>query len=135
MSLIWSEQWAVEPMGSSHRKRTSVPCDVPTANTVVVTNDLLLLHSQPIKAYKDPVDSLRHLVFPQVQDFLTRFESIPDMLELDCLTVSGDVTFGKNISLKGTVIIIANHGDRIDIPAGAMLENKIISGNLQILNH
>lgn len=37
---------------------------------------------------------------PQVQEFLSRFDSIPDMLELDHLTVSGDVTFGKNVSLK-----------------------------------
>uniref|UniRef100_H3CAM0 UTP--glucose-1-phosphate uridylyltransferase n=1 Tax=Tetraodon nigroviridis TaxID=99883 RepID=H3CAM0_TETNG len=73
--------------------------------------------------------------FTKVQEFLSRFDSIPDMLELDHLTVSGDVTFGKNVSLKGTVIIIANHGDRIDIPAGAMLENKIVSGNLRILDH
>ncbi|KAG7283563.1 hypothetical protein CRUP_026490 [Coryphaenoides rupestris] len=73
--------------------------------------------------------------FTKVQQFLTRFDSIPDMLELDHLTVSGDVTFGKNVSLKGTVIIIANHGDRIDIPAGAVLENKIVSGNLRILDH
>uniref|UniRef100_A0A667XV72 UTP--glucose-1-phosphate uridylyltransferase n=1 Tax=Myripristis murdjan TaxID=586833 RepID=A0A667XV72_9TELE len=73
--------------------------------------------------------------FTKVQDFLTRFENIPDMLELDHLTVSGDVTFGKNVTLKGTVIIIANHGDRIDIPAGAVLENKIVSGNLRILDH
>lgn len=36
----------------------------------------------------------------QVQEFLSRFENIPDMLELDHLTVSGDVTFGKNVSLK-----------------------------------
>uniref|UniRef100_A0A3P9KR86 UTP--glucose-1-phosphate uridylyltransferase n=1 Tax=Oryzias latipes TaxID=8090 RepID=A0A3P9KR86_ORYLA len=73
--------------------------------------------------------------FTKVQEFLKRFENIPDMLELDHLTVSGDVTFGKNVSLKGTVIIIANHGDRIDIPAGAVLENKIVSGNLRILDH
>ncbi|XP_065151400.2 UDP-glucose pyrophosphorylase 2a isoform X1 [Paramisgurnus dabryanus] len=73
--------------------------------------------------------------FTKVQDYLKRFESIPDMLELDHLTVSGDVTFGKQLTLKGTVIIIANHGDRIDIPAGAMLENKIVSGNLRILDH
>ncbi|KAH0521485.1 UTP--glucose-1-phosphate uridylyltransferase [Microtus ochrogaster] len=73
--------------------------------------------------------------FTKVQDYLRRFESIPDMLELDHLTVSGDVTFGKNVSLKGTVIIIANHGDRIDIPPGAVLENKIVSGNLRILDH
>ncbi|KAG8124462.1 putative UTP--glucose-1-phosphate uridylyltransferase protein [Naja naja] len=73
--------------------------------------------------------------FTKVQDFLRRFESIPDMLELDHLTVSGDVTFGKHVALKGTVIIIANHGDRIDIPPGAVLENKIVSGNLRILDH
>lgn len=36
---------------------------------------------------------------------------------------------------QGTVIIIANHGDRIDIPAGAVLENKIVSGNMRILDH
>lgn len=73
--------------------------------------------------------------FGRVQDFVRRFSSIPDMLELDHLSVSGDVTFGKGVVLKGTVIIIANHGDRIDIPAGAILENKIVSGNLRILDH
>ncbi|XP_075227886.1 UDP-glucose pyrophosphorylase isoform X1 [Lycorma delicatula] len=73
--------------------------------------------------------------FSKVKEFLARFANIPDLLELDHLTVSGDVTFGKNVSLKGTVIIIANHGDRIDIPSGALLENKIVSGNLRILDH
>lgn len=73
--------------------------------------------------------------FAKVKDFLTRFANIPDVLELDHLTVSGDVTFGKGVSLRGTVIIIANHGDRIDIPSGAILENKIVSGNLRILDH
>ena len=43
--------------------------------------------------------------------------------------------FAISVSLRGTVIIIANHGDRIDIPAGAVLENKIVSGNLRILDH
>jgi len=73
--------------------------------------------------------------FIKVKDFLSRFQSIPDCLELDSLTVSGDVTFGKGVSLRGTVIIIANHGDRIDVPPGAILENKIVSGNLRILEH
>ena len=39
------------------------------------------------------------------------------------------------VSLKGTVIVIANHGDRIDIPAGSCLENKIVSGNMRIMDH
>ncbi|XP_017784113.1 PREDICTED: UTP--glucose-1-phosphate uridylyltransferase isoform X2 [Nicrophorus vespilloides] len=73
--------------------------------------------------------------FSKVKDFLMRFANIPDLIELDHLTVSGDVTFGRSVSLKGTVIIIANHGERIDIPSGACLENKIVSGNLRILDH
>jgi len=73
--------------------------------------------------------------FSKVKEFLQRFANIPDLIELDHLTVSGDVTFGRGVSLKGTVIIIANHGDRIDIPSGALLENKIVSGNMRILDH
>jgi len=73
--------------------------------------------------------------FSKVKEFVSRFATIPDLIELDHLTVSGDVTFGRDVSLKGTVIIIANHGDRIDIPSGAVLENKIVSGNMRILDH
>ncbi|KRX46454.1 UTP--glucose-1-phosphate uridylyltransferase [Trichinella murrelli] len=73
--------------------------------------------------------------FEKVSDFTKRFPGIPDLLECDHLTVSGDVWFGKGIKLRGTVIIIANHGDRIDIPPGALLANKIVSGNLRIMDH
>eukprot|EP00050_Salpingoeca_kvevrii_P001759 m.178416 g.178416 ORF g.178416 m.178416 type:complete len:497 (+) comp10449_c4_seq3:330-1820(+) len=73
--------------------------------------------------------------FSKVKEFLRRFDKIPDILELDHLTVTGDVTFTGKVTLKGTVIIIANHGERIDIPAGSILENKIVSGNLRIMEH
>lgn len=42
----------------------------------------------------------RKLSVFQVKDFLSRFANIPDLLELDHLTVSGDVTFGRSVSLK-----------------------------------
>nr|CAG8484140.1 10807_t:CDS:2 [Entrophospora candida]CAG8575090.1 1811_t:CDS:2 [Entrophospora candida] len=73
--------------------------------------------------------------FKKVSNFLARFQSPPYILELDHLTVTGDVTFGANVELKGTVIIVANHGARIDIPSNAVLENKVVSGNLRILDH
>jgi len=82
-----------------------------------------------------PLVKLGDNYFSKVKEFLSRFATIPDLIELDHLTVSGDVTFGRDVSLKGTVIIIANHGDRIDIPSGAVLENKIVSGNMRILDH
>lgn len=73
--------------------------------------------------------------FTKVKHYLSRFASIPRILELDHLTVTGDVYFGSNVTLKGTVIIVANHGSRIDIPSGSILENKVVSGNLRILDH
>lgn len=112
------------------------------------TSDLLLVMSNlyhmkfgtlvmsPKRAFPTvPLIKLGDNHFSKVREFLQRFASIPDILELDHLTVSGDVTFGKGVSLRGTVIIIANHGDRIDIPPSAVLENKIVSGNLRILDH
>lgn len=38
--------------------------------------------------------------FDKVNEFLKRFQGIPDLLELDHLTVSGDVWFGKDVTLK-----------------------------------
>lgn len=112
------------------------------------TQDLLLIMSNlyslekgslvmnPLRAFPSvPLVKLGDNHFAKVRDYLKRFQGNPDILELNHLTVSGDVTFGRGVSLRGTVIIIANHGDRIDIPAGAILENKIVSGNLRILDH
>lgn len=49
----------------------------------------------------------------QVKDFLARFETIPDLLELDHLTVSGDVTFGKGVSLKvSSFLVLVEHTGR-----------------------
>jgi len=73
--------------------------------------------------------------FRKVSEYQRRFKSIPNILELDQLTVSGDVTFGQNVTLKGTAIIVANVGSRIDIPDCSVLENKVLSGNLRILEH
>ncbi len=78
----------------------------------------------------------------QVADFLSRFASIPNILELDHLTVSGDVWFGRGVTLKGTVIIIANHGsERLgescpDNPLGiisAQLHGRPERGNMASL--
>ncbi|KAJ1953625.1 UTP-glucose-1-phosphate uridylyltransferase, partial [Linderina pennispora] len=57
------------------------------------------------------------------------------ILELDHLTVTGDVCFSADVTLEGTVIIVANHGAHIDIPRGAVLNDKVVSGDLRLLDH
>ncbi|RDB24844.1 putative UTP--glucose-1-phosphate uridylyltransferase [Hypsizygus marmoreus] len=70
--------------------------------------------------------------FKKIRDFQTRLKSIPRIIDLDHLTVSGNVYFGRNVTLRGTVIIVANEGQRIDIPDGCVLENRLVSGNLNM---
>ncbi|KAJ9060257.1 UTP-glucose-1-phosphate uridylyltransferase, variant 2 [Entomophthora muscae] len=111
-----------------------------TSDLFLVTSDLYaqnqgVLSMNPKRMFKTvPVIKLGDH-FKKVNDFLTRFRSPPHILELDHLTVTGDVTFGKAVVLKGTVIIVANYGSRIDIPSGAILDDKVVSGNLRILDH
>lgn len=73
--------------------------------------------------------------FKKVSNFQQRIPHMPKIIELDHLTVTGNVFFGKGIQLKGTVIIVCSDGQRIDIPNGSILENVVITGNLQILEH
>ncbi|KAL1741846.1 UTP--glucose-1-phosphate uridylyltransferase family [Schizophyllum fasciatum] len=71
--------------------------------------------------------------FKKIQQFQKRFKKIPKILELDHLTVTGDVYFGRNVTLRGTVIIVANEGQSIYIPDGCILENRLLSGNLNMI--
>lgn len=72
--------------------------------------------------------------FKKVSEFQQRISSIPKILELDHLTITGPVNLGRGVQLKGTVIIVAGQG-QIDIPPGSILENVVITGSLQILEH
>eukprot|EP00638_Chattonella_subsalsa_P019207 CAMPEP_0117888844 /NCGR_PEP_ID=MMETSP0950-20121206/22182_1 /TAXON_ID=44440 /ORGANISM="Chattonella subsalsa, Strain CCMP2191" /LENGTH=92 /DNA_ID=CAMNT_0005747409 /DNA_START=317 /DNA_END=595 /DNA_ORIENTATION=- len=74
--------------------------------------------------------------FSTIEDYDRRVTyGVPNILELDHLTVAGDVHFGRDVTLKGTVIVVANEGSVIMIPDGSILEDKVITGNLSILDH
>ncbi|KAK2743888.1 UTP-glucose-1-phosphate uridylyltransferase [Myotisia sp. PD_48] len=73
--------------------------------------------------------------FKKVSDFQSHIPSIPRILELDHLTISGKVNLGRGVTMKGTVIIVATEGSTIDIPPGSILENVVVQGSLRILEH
>ncbi|KZV41737.1 UTP--glucose-1-phosphate uridylyltransferase [Dorcoceras hygrometricum] len=66
--------------------------------------------------------------FKKVSNFLSRFKSIPSIIELDSLKVAGDVWFGAGVTLKGKVTISAKPGLKLEIPDGAVIANKEING-------
>jgi UTP--glucose-1-phosphate uridylyltransferase len=73
--------------------------------------------------------------FKKVSNFQARIPSIPKIVELDHLTITGKVTLGRGVILKGTVIIVATEGSTIDIPPGSILENVVVQGSLRLLEH
>ncbi|KAJ3554513.1 hypothetical protein NM688_g3069 [Phlebia brevispora] len=121
--------------------------NVPRSRFLPVKNcsDLLLIKSDiyslehgrlvlnPVRMFETtPVIKLGDH-FKKIAQFQQRFKQIPKILELDHLTVTGDVYFGRNVTLRGTVIVVANEGQRIDIPDGCILENRLVSGNLNLI--
>ncbi|KAF1895163.1 hypothetical protein Lal_00022661 [Lupinus albus] len=66
--------------------------------------------------------------FKKVSNFLSRFKSIPSIIELDNLKVAGDIWFGAGVTLKGKVSIVAKPGAKLEIPDGAVIANKEING-------
>lgn len=103
------------------------------------TSDLLLLQSDLYTsneglivrnaARANPLDPSIDLgsEFEKINDFQSRFKAIPSIVELDSLTVRGDVWFGEGVTIKGKVNIVAKPGMKLEIPDGAVLENQEIN--------
>lgn len=104
-----------------------------TSDLLLVQSDLYTLEDGFIirnKARTNPANPSIELgpEFKKVGNFLSRFKSIPSIVDLDSLKVSGDVWFGAGIVLKGKVSITAKPGVKLEIPDAAVLENKNING-------
>jgi len=128
----------------------SLAINVPRSRFLPVksTSDLFVLQSELFSVDLDGVFTMsKARPFPNppmiklgsymkdVAAYLKRFGGQINIIDLDQLTISGDVTVGKNVVFKGTVIIVAAEGDRIDIPEGAILEDKVVTGCLRIMDH
>ncbi|CAO2833137.1 unnamed protein product [Amaranthus hypochondriacus] len=114
----------------------AIGINVPRARFLPVkaTSDLLLVQSDLYTvvdgfvirnpARKNPANPTIELgpEFKKVSDFLSRFKSIPSIIELDSLKVSGDVWFGAGVVLKGKVSIIAKPGAKVEIPDDTVFE-------------
>ncbi|KAG2710822.1 hypothetical protein I3760_04G047800 [Carya illinoinensis] len=104
-----------------------------TSDLLLVQSDLYIFENGFVirnKARTNPANPSIELgpEFKKVGNFLSRFKSIPSIIELDSLKVTGDVWFGTGVTLKGKVIIVAKPGVKLEIPDGAVLENKEING-------
>ena len=58
-----------------------------------------------------------------------------NILELTHLTISGSVRFLGACTFIGTVILVAENGGHIDVPAGSVLENCVVTGGLKVTPH
>ena len=74
--------------------------------------------------------------FRTVEEYNKRLPfGVPDIIELEHLTVNGDVHFRNHVKLQGTVIIVAEGGQHIDICSGSVIRDKVITGHLTITPH
>ncbi|WRX20789.1 UDPGP family - like 2 [Theobroma cacao] len=120
-----------------------------TSDLLLVQSDLYTLIDGFVIRNKDRTNPVNPSIelgpeFKKVGNFLSRFKSIPSVIDLDSLKVTGDVWFGTGVVLKvflhasgvvyldvcfeGKVSIAAKPGVKLEIPDGAVIENKEING-------
>jgi len=106
-----------------------------TDDLLLVQSNLFLFQDGILKKNPDrQFDSLPLIrlgeAFQEVEEYQKRFQSIPDILELDLLTVVGDVYFGKNMVLRGNVILVCESGE-LHLPDQSLLENTVLTGRIR----
>lgn len=111
-----------------------------TSDLFVLQSDLFSLENgafkmSKLRAFPNPPMVKLGPYMKDVSSYMKRFGGQTNIIDLDQLTISGDVTVGRKVVLKGTVIIVAAEGDKIDIPDGSILEDKVVTGCLRILDH
>ncbi|MBI4382446.1 MAG: UTP--glucose-1-phosphate uridylyltransferase [Nitrospinae bacterium] len=101
------------------------------------TDDLLLVQSDLFKLeggrlVRNPARTKSGLPqvklgksFARLEDYFARFRSIPNILDLDSLTLDGEVRFEENVTLRGNVSIVS-HNAHMTIPKGSVLENCLV---------
>ena len=119
--------------GRHIKMSTTAELFLAKSNLYDVVHGKLVMSSH--RPFPDPPSVRLGKDLESMPDFLARCSVIPDILELDRLAISGNVFFGTDTVLRGTVIIIAEPGETIYIPSGSILENKIVSGSLYITDH
>ena len=105
-----------------------------TSDLYEMVNGTLCLNKNRINQENLPVIKLIGKNFKKIKNFNESFGNIPEIVDLDVLAVTGNVTFGENVVLRGIVIICCPEGGKINIPDGSVLEDKVMFGNLPIID-
>lgn len=111
-AINWSTLLEIIPsfhvLGLNVPRRRFLPVKKTSDLLVVMSNLYAMKNGSLVMSSKRsfpavPLVKLGDNHFGKVREFLRRFASIPDVIELDHLTVSGDVTFGKGVELKANL--------------------------------
>ncbi len=103
-----------------------------TADLLVVMSDCYEVSPEktvvPASAHKGPMPVV-HLdghFYKRIDDFSARFpHGAPSLKDCSCLTIKGDVVFGKNVTVSGTATVINASGAQVHIPDGTALTGEV----------
>ena len=111
----WCHHQALQEWSRCQRPSFSLPPCKSCSDLLLTESDIYSLqHGQLVlnesQMFKTPPVIKLGDHFKNIQQFQRRFKKIP-MIIVAYLTVTGDVYFGRNVTLKGTVIVVANEAN------------------------
>jgi len=96
------------------------------SDAYVLTEDARLVQN-PERRYGQIVIELDPRYYRHIDQLKARFSrGVPSLVDCVKLVVEGDVRFGGNVVMKGTVLISNKSGRQMSIPDGRVLEGSVI---------
>jgi UTP--glucose-1-phosphate uridylyltransferase len=103
-----------------------------TSDLLTVMSDCFILSEiktivpNPKRRTPMPDVHLDENYYKKIDRFDRRFpHGVPSLIECDYLEVKGDIEFGKNITLKGRVILTNSTGKQVRVDDGSVLEGDV----------
>ena len=107
------------------------------------TDDLFMIRSDLFiekdgQLYRNPKRDSESLPLVRLGEFCKtvagmekRIPSLPSIIDLELLTIVGDVHFGQNITLRNQVILTCTEGS-LFLPDSSVINNQALAGRIQI---
>jgi UTP--glucose-1-phosphate uridylyltransferase len=92
----------------------------------LLTDDYFVIEN-PKRRQGTPIIRLDSKYYQKIDQLKARFpEGAPSLVDCESFAVEGDVLFGKNVVIRGNVVIANRTASQVAVPDGSMVEKDVV---------
>jgi UTP--glucose-1-phosphate uridylyltransferase len=96
------------------------------SDSYLLTDDYFVIEN-PKRKQGTPIIRLDSKYYQKIDQLKARFpQGAPSLVDCESFAVEGDVLFGKNVVIRGNVVITNRTASQVAVPDGSMVEKDVV---------